>query len=191
MKQIMRWSKGVFAALVVMLSTLAGAHAEESTKGFSREQVMEKAGLFFGETTEGLAKAVEKVFAEQGEPNAIIVGEEVSAALGVGVRYGRGELQTLGGEVRAIFWQGPSIGFDLGANASKVFTLVYQLDDVERLYQRFPGVEGSIYVAAGVGVNYQRSGDIVLAPIRTGVGLRSGANVGYLQYSKKASWNPF
>ena len=98
---------------------------------------------------------------------------------------------TLGGEVRAIFWQGPSIGFDLGANASKVFTLVYQLDDVERLYQRFPGVEGSIYVAAGVGVNYQRSGDIVLAPIRTGVGLRSGANVGYLQYSKKASWNPF
>lgn len=191
MKQIMRWSRGVFAALVVMLSTLAGAHAEEPAKGFSREQVMEKAGLFFGETTEGLAKAVEKVFAEQGEPNAIIVGEEVSAALGVGVRYGRGELQTLGGEVRAIFWQGPSIGFDLGANASKVFTLVYQLDDVERLYQRFPGVEGSIYVAAGVGVNYQRSGDIVLAPIRTGVGLRSGANVGYLQYSKKASWNPF
>ena len=191
MEQMMRWSRSVFAALVIMLSTLAGAHADEPTKGFSREQVMEKAGLFFGETTEGLAKAVEKVFAEQGEPNAIIVGEEVSAALGVGVRYGRGELQTLGGEVRAIFWQGPSIGFDLGANASKVFTLVYQLDDVERLYQRFPGVEGSIYVAAGVGVNYQRSGDIVLAPIRTGVGLRSGANVGYLQYSKKASWNPF
>ena len=184
-------SNRVFVLVFLMILLVGEGYASKDSSGFSREQVMEKAGLFFGETTQGLAKAVEKVFAEQGEPNAIIVGEEVSAALGVGVRYGRGELQMLSGDTRAIFWQGPSIGFDVGANASKVFTLVYQLNDVERLYQRFPGVEGSLYVAAGVGVNYQRSGDIVLAPIRTGVGLRSGANVGYLQYSKNASWNPF
>ncbi len=106
MKQKGRGCRGVCAALVGMLVTLAGAHAEESSEGVSREQVMEKAGLFFGETTEGLAKAVEKVFAEQGEPNAIIVGEEVSAALGDGVRYGRGELQTPGGGGRAGVWQG-------------------------------------------------------------------------------------
>lgn len=159
--------------------------------GFSQEEVLNKANAFFGETTEGLAKAIEKVFEDQGRPNAIIAGEEISAAITVGVRYGQGELQMVSGETRPVFWQGPSVGFDLGANASKVFTLVYNLNDSELLFQRFPGVEGSVYVVAGVGVNYQRSGDITVAPIRTGVGLRGGANVGYIHYTKKKSWIPF
>lgn len=169
----------------------SSSSSSTQTSAFSEEEVMEKANAFFGETTEGLAKAIEKVFADQGKPNAIITGEELSAALGVGVRYGQGELQTVDGDTMPVFWQGPSVGFDLGANAAKVFTLVYNLNDVEKLFQRFPGVEGSIYVVAGVGVNYQKSGDMVLAPIRTGVGLRSGANVGYLHYNKEKSWIPF
>ncbi|MBO6753753.1 MULTISPECIES: DUF1134 domain-containing protein [Spongiibacter] len=184
---------GIWLLLVTLLPLSATAEegAEDKNEGFSKEQVMEKAGAFFGETSKGLASAIEKVFEEQGEPNAIVVGEEVSAAIVVGLRYGRGELQMLDGETRAIFWQGPSVGFDMGGNASKVFTLIYNLDDAETLYQRFPGVEGGVYYAAGVGVNYLRSGDTVVAPIRTGVGLRTGANVGYLQFTKEASWNPF
>lgn len=192
------------AALVLALmfnAHLAAAQSEPAPggqqgkdnqqQGFTQDEVLNKANAFFGETTEGLAKAIEKVFEDQGSPNAIIAGEEVSAAIAVGVRYGQGELQMVTGETHPVFWQGPSVGFDLGANASKVFTLVYNLNDPEVLFQRFPGVEGSVYVVAGVGVNYQRSGDVTLAPIRTGVGLRGGANVGYIHYTKKKSWLPF
>lgn len=183
--------------LLMILVAAAPAFAEDkavkskSNEGFTKEQVLEKADGFFGETTAGLAKAIEKVFAEQGSPNAIIAGEEVSAALGVGVRYGQGELQRYNGDVKPIYWQGPSIGFDMGANVSKVFTLVYHLDEMQQLMQRIPGVDGSFYVVAGVGVNYQQSGDLILAPIRTGVGLRAGASVGYVHYSDKKSWIPF
>ncbi|MBQ0797420.1 DUF1134 domain-containing protein [Zhongshania sp.] len=183
----------MFIVAMSSVSVFADDHASKtkSTEGFTKEQVLEKADGFFGETTAGLAKAIEKVFAEQGSPNAIIAGEEVSAALGVGVRYGQGEVQLYGGDVLPIFWQGPSVGFDMGANASKVFTLVYNLTDMTQLMQRIPGVDGSFYVVAGVGVNYQKNGDLVLAPIRTGVGLRAGASVGYVHYSDKKSWIPF
>ena len=95
------------------------------------------------------------------------------------------------GKRRKVFWQGPSVGFDFGGNVSKVFTLVYHLKSQEQIFQRFPGVDGSFYFVAGFGVNYQQSGDVILAPIRTGVGLRMGANVGYLHYTKKKSWIPF
>ena len=185
------------ALLILMLGVTAPVFAEDAaenpktSEGFTKEEVLEKADSFFGETTAGLAKAIEKVFAEQGSPNAIIAGEEISAALGVGVRYGQGEVQRYSGEVLPIFWQGPSLGFDMGANASKVFTLVYHLDDMEQLMQRIPGVDGSFYVVAGVGVNYQQNGELILAPIRTGVGLRAGASVGYVHYSDKKSWIPF
>lgn len=159
--------------------------------GFSQDEILQKATDFFGETTEGLAKAIEHVFEEQGRPNGYIAGAEFSGAIGVGLRYGKGTLHRKSGETRTVHWQGPSVGFDLGGNASKVFVLVYHLANSEQIYQRFPGVEGTFYFVAGVGVNYQKSGDIVLAPIRTGVGLRAGANVGYLHYTKKGSWNPF
>jgi hypothetical protein len=180
-------------SLVLAAPTFAGDTAvkSKSNEGFTKEQVLEKADGFFGETTAGLAKAIEKVFAAQGSPNAIIAGEEVSVALGVGVRYGQGELQRYSGDVKPIFWQGPSVGFDMGANVSKVFTLVYHLDEMQQLMQRIPGVDGSFYVVAGVGVNYQKNGNLILAPIRTGVGLRAGASVGYVHYSDKKSWIPF
>ena len=152
---------------------------------------MAKAKGFFGATTKGLAEAIQKVFAEQGQPNAVILGEEASGAIGVGLRYGEGMLERKAGGGRQVYWQGPSIGFDFGGNASKVFTLIYNLDDTEALFQRYPGVDGSFYVVAGVGINYQQSGKVILAPIRTGVGLRAGASIGYLHYSKEHSWIPF
>ena len=132
-----------------------------------------------------------QVFAEQGQPNAYILGEEGSGAIIVGLRYGKGTLNYKGGGGLPLFWQGPSAGWDFGGNASKVFTLVYNLRDSRDLFQRFPAVDGSLYVVAGFSVNYQRSGDIVLAPIRTGVGLRAGASLGYIHYTRERSYVPF
>lgn len=174
--------------LTIPLIERSASAAEDDT--FSEQEILNKARGFFGETTEGLAKAVEKVFAEQGRPNAYIAGEEASGAIGIGLRYGEGILNRRNGESRQVFWQGPSIGFDIGGNASKVLTLIYNLGDTSALFQRYPGVEGSFYVIAGVGVNYQKSGNVILAPIRTGVGLRAGANVGYLHYTPEHSWIP-
>ena len=175
--------------LVFVLTAAAPARAEDDT--YSIDEITAKATGFFGDTTEGLAKALEKVFADHGRPNAYIAGEEVSGAIGIGLRYGNGTLNRKTGRSRKVYWQGPSIGWDIGGNASKVFTLIYKLKNTEDLFQRFPGVEGSFYFVAGVGVNYQQSGDVVLAPIRTGVGLRAGANIGYLHYNKEHSWLPF
>jgi hypothetical protein len=166
----------------------AAPGAEQAS--YSQNEIFKTASDFFGGTTEGLAKAIEKVFADQGEPNAFITGEEVSGAIGVGVRYGEGVLHRRAGGTLKVYWQGPSIGFDLGGDASKMFILIYRLPNVEALFQRFPAVDGSLYFVAGVGVNYQKSGDIVQAPIRTGVGLRAGVNVGYMHYTREFSWIP-
>jgi hypothetical protein len=159
---------------------------------YSREEIVEATADFFGVTAEAAASALERVFADLGRPVGYIAGEEVSAAAGVGLRYGEGYL-TLKGDAdsQKVYWTGPSVGFDAGGNASRVFTLVYDLNDTARLYQRFPGVEGSAYFVAGLGVTYQRADDITLAPIRSGVGLRAGANVGYVAYSRRRSWIPF
>jgi len=158
---------------------------------YSRDEIVEATADFFGVTAEAAASALERVFSDLGRPVGYVAGEEISAAAGVGLRYGEGYLTLKDGERRKVYWQGPSIGFDAGGNASRVFTLVYELRDTERLYQRFPGVEGSAYFVAGLGVNYQRADGITLAPIRSGVGLRAGANVGYLAYSRERNWLPF
>lgn len=158
---------------------------------YSREEMLAEAQKFFGSTTEGLAKAMERAFSDYGKPVAYIAGEEGGGAIVAGVRYGTGILTYKGGDSMQVYWQGPSIGFDFGGNASRVFTLVYNLRNTDALFQRFPTVDGSLYFVAGVGLNYQRSGNIVLAPIRTGVGLRAGASVGYTAYTREASINPF
>lgn len=195
----------LFAALIAGLLTLApaatraqdnsgqdgGSTADSDDTTYSQNEILEKARGFFGETTEGLAEGIAKVFEDQGRPNAYIIGEEVSGAIGVGLRYGEGTLNSKVHGSRSVYWQGPSVGFDLGGNASRNMTLIYNLPNQEALFQRFPGVDGSLYFVAGLSINYQRSGDITLAPIRTGVGLRAGANVGYLHYTKEKSWNPF
>lgn len=170
-------------------ATTGGQPVSQDT--YSSEEIVSKGRDFFGATTEGFAKAIEKVFAEQGRPNAYIVGEEGSGAIVVGLRYGKGTLNYKGGGGLPLYWQGPSAGWDFGGNASKVFTLVYNLKTTNEMLQRFPGVDGSLYVVAGVGLNYQRASDITLAPIRTGVGLRAGASIGYLAYTREKRINPF
>jgi len=166
------------------------AEQAEPADTYSQKEVMDAARGFFGNVTEGLAKGVERVFQDLGEPVGDIAGEEVSGAIAVGLRYGQGSLNYKSGGQMPVYWTGPSIGFDLGGNASKVFTLVYDLERTADLFQRFPAVDGSYYFVAGVGVNYQRTDGITLAPIRTGVGLRAGASIGYMNYTRKKTWNP-
>lgn len=159
---------------------------------YSPDEIVKAGSDFFGVTTEAMAKAVERVFSKYGRPNAYIAGSEGAGAIVVGLRYGEGNLymKGQGGPVK-VFWQGPSVGFDFGANASKSFTLVYNLPNPDAIYERFPGVEGSAYFVAGIGVNYQQNGRVILAPMRTGVGLRGAANIGYLSYSRERNWIPF
>jgi hypothetical protein len=195
MTQLNRIFLGAFLALAVIAAGISSAAAQTATEEatdttYSENEILDKAKGFFGATTKGLAKAIEKVFADQGRPNAYIIGEEASGAIGIGVRYGEGTLNRKTGTVRQVYWQGPTIGFDFGADASKMFILIYHLPDVDSLFQRFPAVDGSFYFIAGIGVNYQQSGQIILAPIRTGVGLRAGVNVGYMHYTRKFSWIP-
>lgn len=175
-------------------TTAAPAESPDQTlqkEGYSQEEMIVEARKFFGDSSEGLAKSIERAFADYGRPNAYIVGDEGSGAFIAGLRYGHGRLTYKGGGSMEVWWQGPTIGYDVGANASRVLTLVYNLQNTYQLFQRFPSVEGSVYVFAGFGLNYQRSGDIVLAPIRSGVGLRAGANLGYVHYTRSPSVIPF
>jgi hypothetical protein len=167
------------------------AKKQDESKTYDKDSVLKDAESFFGKNTEGLAKVIEKAFADHGRPNGYIKGEEGSAALTVGLRYGDGTLVTKSMGSRRVYWTGPSIGFDAGANLSKVFILVYHLPSAGALFQRFPGVDGSLYFIGGVGMNYQRRNGIVLAPIRLGVGLRAGASVGYMNYTPKKTYVPF
>lgn len=157
---------------------------------YSEDEVTHAVSDFFGMASESAAKAVERVFSDLGEPDGYIKGEEGSGAFIAGVRYGSGWLVRKGFEPVKVYWRGPSVGFDFGGNASKVFTLVYNLRQQRRLYQRFPGVEGSFYFVAGLGVNYMRSGGVTLAPMRTGLGLRAGVNAHYQVYSDRRDWFP-
>jgi hypothetical protein len=158
---------------------------------YSEQEMVVEAGKVFGSTAQGLADAVHAVFKKYGEPNAFIKGEEASGAFVLGLRYGVGTLQMKSGSSQKVYWQGPSAGWDFGGNAVKVFTLVYNLANGDTIYQRFPGVEGSAYLIAGIGINYQQRDNVILAPMRAGAGLRLGASVGYLKYTKSREWLPF
>jgi hypothetical protein len=158
---------------------------------YSTEEIIATGHEFFGKTSREIAKAVEYVFQNEGEPTAYIVGEEGSGAFFGGLRFGEGTIYYKSGIKQHIFWQGPSLGFDFGGNGSRTMVLVYNSESPRDLYARFGGVEGSAYLVGGLGVNLQERGNIVLAPIRTGVGARFGANVGYLKYSGRPDWNPF
>jgi hypothetical protein len=158
---------------------------------FSREEIVTAAAGFLGATAQAAAAAVERIFRDQGRPVGYVAGEEGSGAWVVGLRYGKGTMFLKTGPSRTVYWQGPSVGFDFGGNGSKVFTLIYGLADPEGIYRRFPGVEGSAYFVGGIGVNYQRVDNVILAPMRAGVGLRGGAAIGYLAYSRKRQVLPF
>lgn len=180
------------AACLFAASSAFGADAAKNSDKdtYDQDSVLKDAEAFFGKSTEGLAKVIEKAFKEHGRPNGYIKGEEAGGAITVGLRYGDGVLQTKGGKAK-VYWQGPSIGFDFGANAAKVFVLVYHLPSTGKIYQRFPAVDGSFYYVGGAGINYQQRGNIILAPIRLGVGLRAGASIGYIHYTPKKTYIPF
>jgi hypothetical protein len=171
------------AAVAAETAAPGKAHADT----YTRSEVVAEAEKFFGKGAKGIADVLQKAFDKYGEPNAFIKGEEGGGAIGVGVRYGKGTLTFKGGGSQPVWWQGPSIGFDVGGNASKCFTLVYNLRDARQLFQRFPGVEGSLYFVGGLSLNYNRTDDVTLAPVRFGVGWRQGASVGYLHFTPKFS----
>jgi len=185
--------QAVLAAGLLAAGSAIAAEGKKSAGGetFDQDSVLKDAEKFFGKSTEGLAKVIEKAFKDHGQPNGYIKGEEASGAITVGLRYGDGTLVMKSGASRKVYWQGPSIGFDFGGNVSKVFVLVYHLPNASRIFQRFPAVDGSFYYVGGVGINYQQRDDIILAPIRLGVGLRAGASIGYMHYTPKKTYNPF
>ncbi len=164
---------------------------KNQNQGYERDEIVDAISVHMGVTAESAATMIERLFKDQGRPVGYITGEEGGGALTVGVRYGKGTLWMKNGQTAKVYWQGPTIGFDVGADASKVFTLVYNLDNPDMIYRRFPGVDGSAYLIGGMAVNYQRANGITLAPIRTGVGLRLGAKVGYTAYSRKRKIIPF
>lgn len=158
---------------------------------FQQDDLLGAAEGVFGKGAEGLAKLIEDTLEKQGKPNGYIVGREGGGAFVVGLRYGSGTLHHAVEGQMPVYWTGPSIGLDAGANAGSTFVLVYNLYDTEDLYRRFPSGEGVAYLVGGFNASYLRRGDIVLIPIRVGAGLRLGANVGYMKFSKKQRWLPF
>ena len=163
----------------------------ERARPYTRDEIVSNVSDFMGVTAESAGAAIERIFRDNGQPTGYIAGEEGSGAFVVGARYGRGLLYMHDRPTTDVFWQGPSVGFDAGGNASRVFTLCYNLQYPDAIFQRFPGVEGTAYFIAGMGVNYQQANGITLAPMRAGVGFRLGANIGYLAYSRRRNILPF
>lgn len=172
-----------------------GAQAQTASTGqvedFSESAMVVEAAKFLGATAESVAEVMDNVFTQYGEPTAVIRGEEVGAAMIFGLRYGRGDVLFKNGQSHPIYWRGPSAGIDSGGNASKSFTLVYGTDNIEDLYRRIGGVDGSSFYIGGVAVSFLQRDQVVLAPIRVGVGFRAGVSVGYLKFTPQSGWFPF
>jgi hypothetical protein len=179
-------------AILLVLVPIAGprAHAQTSDS-YTLQEIIDSGHRFFGATSGGLATVIERIFASYGLPNGYILGEEGSGAIIGGLTYGEGTLYTKNAGDHKVFWQGPSVGWDFGAQGSRTMILVYNLDSVDRIYRRFGGVAGSAYVIAGVGFHVLKHGDALLVPVKTGVGARLGVNVGYLKMTPAPTWNPF
>ena len=185
--------------LVVVLMS-AGAHPSiaqqpqqqppQQSQQYSSNEILDSGHRFFGGVSRGLAQVVEKAFSQWGLPNGYILGEEASGAFVVGLRYGEGTLFTKNAGDLRVFWQGPSVGFDTGGEGARTMMLVYNLPDTQAIYERFAGIDGSAYFIGGFGMTALTAGGVVLVPIRSGVGLRLGANIGYLKFTPRATWNP-
>jgi len=172
-----------------------GAQAQTASTGqvedFSESAMVVEAAKFLGATAESMAEVMDNVFTQYGEPTAVIRGEEVGAAVVFGLRYGRGDVLFKNGQSHPIYWRGPSAGIDTGGNASKSFTLVYGTDNIEHLSRRIGGVDGPAFYIGGVAVSFLQRDQVVLAPIRVGVGFRAGVSVGYLKFTPESGWFPF
>ncbi|WP_035646633.1 DUF1134 domain-containing protein [Bradyrhizobium sp. ORS 285] len=162
-----------------------------SPDSFNPDELVNAGHRFFGNVSRGLASVIERAVSQWGLPNGYILGEEGAGAFVAGLRYGEGTLYTKNAGDLRVFWQGPSLGFDWGGDGARTMTLVYNLPATSAIYQRFVGIDGSAYIVGGFGMTALTANNIVLVPIRSGIGLRLGANVGYLKFTPSATWNPF
>jgi hypothetical protein len=179
---------GLVAILVCLGADPSAAQAQQQQ--FSSNEILDAGHRFFGGVSRGLAQVVEKAFSQWGLPNGYILGEEASGAFVVGLRYGEGTLYTKNAGDLRVYWQGPSVGFDTGGEGARTMMLIYSLPDTRAIYERFAGIDGSAYFIGGFGMTALTANNIVIVPIRSGVGLRLGANIGYLKFTPQATWNP-
>lgn len=180
-------------AIITSAGVPAGAQsaAEASPQTYSSNEILDAGHRFFGTVSRDLALLVERATSQWGEPNGYILGQEASGAITLGLRYGEGVLFTRNAGNRKVFWQGPSIGFDMGGDGARTMMLVYNLYSVDEMYKRYAGISGSAYLVGGLGMTALTAGRSVIVPIRAGVGVRLGANLGYLKFTPDATWNPF
>ena len=167
------------------------ARPSPQSQHYSSNEVLDAGHRFFGSVSRGLAQLVEKAGSQWGLPNGYVLGQEAGGALVAGLRYGEGVLYTKNAGDLRVFWQGPSLGWDFGGEGARTMMLIYNLPATEAVYQRFAGIDGSAYFVGGLGMTALTASNIVVVPIRTGVGLRLGANVGYVKFTPTATWNPF
>lgn len=187
-------SRFLAVVLLAMASAATPAAAQSGSSGnstYSPGELIRTGHKFFGTVSRELAQLIERAVSRWGQPNGYILGQEGSGAFIVGLRYGDGTLYTKNAGDRRVFWEGPSIGFDYGGDGARTMMLVYKLPATDAIYQRFVGIDGSAYFIGGFGMTALTMDNIVIVPIRTGVGLRLGANVGYLKFTPQATWNPF
>ena len=180
--------------ITISAADIAAAQSQppppEQHNAFTPDEVIRAGHHFFGTVSRGLAEVVQTAFSRWGEPNGYVLGQEGSGAFMVGLRFGDGKLYTKNAGDRRVFWEGPSVGFDTGGEGARTMMLVYNLPATDAIYQRFVGIDGSAYFIGGFGMTALAFGNIIVVPIRSGVGLRLGANVGYLKFTPQATWNP-
>ena len=165
--------------------------AQPAQNTYGPDELVGAGHRFFGNVSRGLASVIERAVSQWGLPNGYVLGEEGSGAFVAGLRYGEGTLYTKNAGDLHVYWQGPSVGFDWGGDGARTMTLVYNLPATNAIYQRFAGIDGSAYIIGGFGMTALTANNIVLVPIRSGLGLRLGANIGYLKYTPRPTWNPF
>jgi hypothetical protein len=191
MRAVLRFAALVLLFLGVAAGPAAAQPAPAPADTFSPGEVVNAGHRFFGTVSRGLAAIIEKATSQWGLPNGYILGQEAGGAFVAGLRYGEGTLYTKNAGDLRVYWQGPSLGFDWGGDGARTMTLVYNLPATNAIYQRFGGIDGSAYIIGGFGMTALTANNIVLVPIRSGLGLRLGANIGYLKYTPRATWNPF
>src|SRR5215469_13604634 len=186
--------RSVLRILVLLLAAAAllpGAARAQSTDRYQPGELIDAGHRFFGGVSRGLATIIEKAISQWGLPNGYVLGEEAGGAFVGGVRYGEGSLYTKNAGDLRVYWQGPTVGWDFGGEGARTMMLVYNLPATQAIYQRFGGIDGSAYFIGGFGMTALTANNIVVVPIRAGIGLRLGANVGYLKFTPQPTWNPF
>lgn len=178
-------------SLLLVITSELNATDKFASHEYTKEEIIALGDNFFGKTSGDLAKVVSKIFNSYGKPSNYILGFETSASIVGGITYGKGSLYNKAGDVKKLFWSGPSVGADVGGQASRLMILVYNLNNIEELWRRYPGLSGSAYLLAGAGFNVLQRDNILLVPVKAGIGARLGVNFGYLKFREHPTINPF